>query len=283
MYLKIFYLIIGITITYAQDGYIFKNSIQNQYFDTESIIEQTFGPFTILTNFSARKISELIGQNEKTGEITIIDGWDNVIANDRFDDKVKPNHNVQNMNGARFKNIYDQKGIIISSTPLDDKSAMVQDQMNQSSLTDMFSDKNASLFYSLGGDTTRYVGDVWTIIIDTVLTSFNGFTDFSGTLKGKNSYIFKKIKEKRGDKIAYIDTKSELEVSGIGTFKNQDYPVEFTQVLIGGGKCQFNIDKGVFNKYKSDMRAIGAAKNLEDDTTNEYTINIMSSGKGKLK
>ena len=55
MYLKIFYLVIGVTITYAQDGYIFKNSIQNQYFDSESIIEQTFGPFTILTNFSARK------------------------------------------------------------------------------------------------------------------------------------------------------------------------------------------------------------------------------------
>ena len=72
------------------------------------------------------------------------------------------------------------------------------------------------------------------------MDNFAGLDVFEGTKKEKTIYTFKAIKEKRGDKIAYIDMEMEIMLMGVGS--TWEKTVEFTQNFSGGGKMQFNID-----------------------------------------
>ena len=275
-------LLLLLVISFAQnnEGYFFKSTINNFYTDIENIVESHFGPWDIFTNFSARSSQTLGGIDEQTGEITTITKWENVVANTRVDDKVKPNHDIQLMNGTSYTMLWNADGSLISQTPNDERSEDMLEVLDGNSIQAMFDTGN--LFYAInGGDTIRHIGDMWIHQTGAVVDNFPGFDGFEGTKEEKVTYTFKEIKEKRGNKIAYIDMQMEIVLVGVGS--TWEKTVEFTQSFSGGGKMQFNIDKGIFKKCKMDWTAVGQGRDLEDDSVRKYSINMSIITKQKLR
>ena len=139
-----------------------------------------------------------------------------------------------------------------------------------------------NLFYSIaGGDTLRNVGDVWISKTEQVIDNFPGFDMFEGTKTSTTTYSFKDVKEKRGNEIAYVDMQLEMSLVGVGS--TWEKTVEFTQNFSGGGKMQFNIDKGIFKKCTMNWSAVGQGRDLEDDSIRKYEIDMMIKTKQKLR
>ena len=96
------FVLLSLSMSQNNEGYVFKHSIDDQYYDIENIVEQHFGPWDIMINFSGRYKRKLVGIDEKTGEFTTLQHWEGVIANTRVDDKVEPNHDVQRFNESSY-------------------------------------------------------------------------------------------------------------------------------------------------------------------------------------
>ena len=59
--------------------------------------------------------------------------------------------------------------------------------------------------------------------------------------------------------------------------------MEFSQILTGTCKIQFNIDKGIIKKSDMSLSSVGEGKDLENDTIRKFTVNMMIKSKGKLQ
>ena len=273
------FVLLSLSMSQNNEGYVFKHSIDDQYYDIENIVEQHFGPWDIMINFSGRYKRKLVGIDEKTGEFTTLQHWEGVIANTRVDDKVEPNHDVQRFNESSYIELWDSAGNMLSKTPRDDLSREIMEDQQQDEIGSLFTDEN-NLLYPLG-DSVRFEGDVWTIEEEEEVDSFPGLDFFEGTKKETSTYTFKKVRVKRGDKIAYINVSMQIELHGVGT--TWEKTLEFSQILTGTCKVQFNIDKGIIKKSDISMSAVGEGKDLENDTIRKYTVNMMIESKGKLQ
>ena len=136
----------------------------------------------------------------------------------------------------------------------------------------------------MGGDgnTLRRFGDVWTIsdTTDDVGETY-GFDKFDGIAINKTIYSFSKIKKKRGDIIAIVESTSFFDISGIGSTWNSS--AEFSQSGEFKGKLSFNVTKGHIVKNKMDGSLIMKGKDLSDDSSWNATITVALRQKGKLK
>ena len=273
------FVLLSLSMSQNNEGYVFKHSIDDQYYDIENIVEQHFGPWDIMINFSGRYKRKLVGIDEKTGEFTTLQHWEGVIANTRVDDKVEPNHDVQRFNESSYIELWDSAGNMLSKTPRDDLSREIMEDQQQDEIGSLFTDED-NLLYPLG-DSVRFEGDVWTIEEEEEVDSFPGLDFFEGTKKETSTYTFKKVRVKRGDKIAYINVSMQIELHGVGT--TWEKTIEFSQILTGTCKVQFNIDKGIIKKSNISMSAVGEGKDLENDTIRKYTVNMMIESKGKLQ
>ena len=273
------FVLLSLSMSQNNEGYVFKHSIDDQYYDIENIVEQHFGPWDIMINFSGRYKRKLVGIDEKTGEFTTLQHWEGVIANTRVDDKVEPNHDVQRFNESSYIELWDSAGNMLSKTPRDDLSREIMEDQQQDEIGSLFTDED-NLLYPLG-DSVRFEGDVWTTEEEEEVDSFPGLDFFEGTKKETSTYTFKKVRVKRGDKIAYINVSMQIELHGVGT--TWEKTIEFSQILTGTCKVQFNIDKGIIKKSNISMSAVGEGKDLENDTIRKYTVNMMIESKGKLQ
>ena len=93
-----------ITIALCQDGggYRFVNTTKSFTMDIQTINESHFGPFDIFVSFSGNSEFDHVATDEKTGQITRLQSWSNIIATTRVNEKVKPNHFAQKQNGTSY-------------------------------------------------------------------------------------------------------------------------------------------------------------------------------------
>ena len=263
-------------------GYVFEWKFQNDiYIDMESMVEFSQGQYNYYMLFSARMLNEFEEPNS-SGEIILIQSFQNVISSSRRNDEMKPNHDAQKLSGTSYTLTIDSLGYMLSTVGNSDLAKEVLEESEEVNwLFGVNSDRN-NIKYFLGGDTLRNEGDVW-FVSDTTneVESTYGFDEFKGSQITKTSYKFKKIKKKGEDLIAYIDVKSGMEVRGIGT--TWDATIEFSQVGEFKGTVKFNITRGflVSNKMNGAMKMKGI--DLSDDSSWNLTVDVALKQKGKIK
>ncbi len=275
---------LSILLSNDGDGYRFiNNSTQDYYQDLESIFEMSFGPWDFLTNFSGRQTFEFVAPKENQNEIISKLSWSRVIATNRVGDKVKTNHVAQKQNGTSYTMTYDpitgEQLSIIGNT---EDSIDMMEMVESDEIGSLFQGDGGNVLYSFGPDSVRYVGDVWTIEEEGEQTgkAFS-FEKFEGTKKSKITYTFKKIKEKKGGKIAYIKLDNNVEMIGVGD-KN-DKSIELTMSTAIKGDIKFNITTGIMESCKMSMSIATTGRDLEDDSIKKMSMSMSAKIKQKLK
>ena len=267
-----------------REGYRFiGNSTQDYYQDLESVFEINIGPWDFLTNFSGRQTIEFMAPKEKQDEIISKISWSKVIATTRLGDKVSPNHEAQKQNGTSYTAKNDPiTGKLISMVGNDEASKQIMEITANSEIGSLFSGDETNILYPFGSDSIRYVGDVWTIEKEMEKAeNVFAFEEFEGTQKSKFSYNFKKIKEKRGNKIAYIKLKNIGEISGVGT--SGDKSIDLTIATVINGDIKFNITTGLMESCKMSMAVTSSGRDLEDDSIKKMSMGLSAKLKQKFK
>ena len=275
---------LSIVLSNDGEGYQFiGNSTQDYYQDIESVFEMNIGPWDFLTNYSGRQTFEFMAPKEKQDEIIYKMTWSKVISTMRIGDKVKPNHDAQKQHGTSYTIKNDPiTGELISIVGNDEASMQMMEMVTNDAVGSLFTSDENNLLYPFGSDSIRYVGDVWTIEKAGEKTkSFFMFEEFEGTEKSKLIYKFKKIKEKKGNKIAYINLENISEVSGVGS--NVDKSMELTITTVVDGKIKFNITTGLMESCKMSMSIAGSGRDLEDDAIKKISMGLSAKIKQKLK
>ena len=108
-------------------------------------------------------------------------------------------------------------------------------------------------------NTERYLSD---------LEEFPGFDSAAGKFKMSTTYALKKVKEKRGSTIAYIDMESLLELNAVTNTWDESWEIDmrgdFKNVI------RFDITHGKFIKQKMTATIKGGGRDLIDDE--EFTF-----------
>ncbi|SVC99618.1 uncharacterized protein METZ01_LOCUS352472, partial [marine metagenome] len=107
------------------------------------------------------------------------------------------------------------------------------------------------------------------------------FEKFEGTKKSNITYNFKKIKEKKGSKIAYIKLDNIVELIGVG--HSDDKSLELTMSTRIKGDIKFNITTGLMESCKMSMSMTTTGRDLEDDSIKKMFMSMSAKVKQKLK
>ena len=284
--IKYWLFIATLSIAFSNDGEGYRfigNSTQDYYMDLESVFEMSFGPWDVLNNFSGRTAYEFMAPKEKQDEIIFKMPWSKVISTMRIGDKVSPNHEAQKQNGTSYTIKNDPiTGELISIVGNDEVSMQMLEMVADDEIGSLFTSDENNLLYPFGSDSIRYVGDVWTIEKGEETKNLSPFfEEFEGTEKSKIIYKFKKIKEKKGNKIAYINLENISEVSGVGS--RADKSIEMTMTTVVDGKIKFNITTGLMESCKMSMSIAGSGRDLEDDAIKKISMGLSAKIKQKLK
>ena len=243
----------------------------------------SIGSWDFLTNYSGRQTVEFMAPKEKQDEIIYTAKWTRVISTMRIGDKVSPNHNAQKQNGTSYTIKNDPiTGKQISVVGNDEISTQMLESVASSEVGSLFSGDENNLLYPFGPDSIRYVGDVWTIEKEED-KSGNVFAweEFEGTKKSKISYNFKKIKEKKGNKIAYIKLENIVEINGVGGRENKSAEIQMSTTV--NGNIKFNITTGLVESCKMSTSITTSARDLEDDKIKKMFMSMSGKIKQKLK
>jgi hypothetical protein len=275
---------LSIALSSDGEGYRFiNNSTQDYYQDLESIFEMSFGPWDFLMNYSGRQTHEFVAPKENLDEIVSKFSWSRVIATTRVGDKVEPNHGAQKQNGTSYTMTYDPiTGEMTNLVGNDEASTQMLEMVESDEIGSLFQGEENNILYPFGPDSIRYVGDVWTIEKEEEQSgNVFAFEKFEGTKKSKKTYNFKKIKEKRGNKIAYIKLENNLEIVGVGD--SDDKSIELTMSSTVKGDIKFNITTGLMESCKMSMSMTTAGRDLEDDSIKKMFMSMSAKVKQKLK
>ena len=279
----VFLIILSFVSASNDGGYKLTGNHTNDYYmDLETVFELSFGPWDILTNFSGRQLNEFVETNDEE-QIKKILSWSNVISTTRVDDNVEPNYDAQKQNGTSYTILYDSKsGEMLSLTPNNEYSEQMLEMQQNDEVGALFGDNEDNVLYPFGSDSIRYVGDVWKIENNEKVDSeYLMFDEFDGNKQSTITYIFKKVKEKRGDTIAYITVENAFELSGIG--RREDTMIEFTQTVLFTGNLKYNITKGITSSCKMSGAINGKGRDLDDDSEKNFYMSMDMKLKNKLK
>jgi len=277
--------LLSFTLLFCDDneGYIFELNMDNDfYMNMESVVEFSQGQYNFYNLFSSRMLHEFKKPNPSTGETIMIVSFKSVIASKRRNDEMKPDHGAQKLIGTSYNHTIDSLGYIISVVGNSDLAQEVIEESDEINWLFGVNSDRQNLKYMMGGDTLRRVGDVWTIADTTYdVEDTYGFDRFDGYATSNNVYSFKKIKKKRGDVIAVLESTVFFEVRGVGS--TWEHAVDFTQK--GEFKCNmlFNITKGYLISNKMNGALAMKGKDLDDDSSWNGTLSIALKQKGKLK
>ena len=275
---------LSIVLSNDGEGYRFiGNSTQDYYQDLESIFEMSFGPWDFLMNYSGRQTHEFVAPKENLDEIVSKFSWSRVIATTRVGDKVEPNHDAQKQNGTSYTMTYDPiTGEMTNLVGNDEASTQMMEMVESDEIGSLFQGEENNILYPFGPDSIRYVGDVWTIEKEEEQSgNVFAFEKFEGTKKSKKTYNFKKFKEKRGNKIAYIKLENNLEIVGVGD--SDDKSIELTLSTAIKGDIKFNITTGLMESCKMSMSVTTVGRDLEDDSIKKFFMTMSAKIKQKLK
>ena len=282
--LKLLFLLL-FSLLFCDDGqgYVFElNFESDNYLDMESVVEYSQGAYDYYQLFSARVLSEFGKLDPSTGEVKMVQTFENVISSSRRNDEMRPDHDAQKLTGTTYTITIDSLGYILSTVGNSELAEEVIEESDEINWLFGVNTSRQNIKYFMGGDEPRNVGDVW-VVSDSTFDVENtfGFAKFKGSEFNNTTYTFKKIKEKRGDKIAVVEIKTLYEVNGVGS--SWEEVVDFRQS--GEFKCKltFNITKGfiVSNRVEGVLRLKG--KNLNNDKSWNVGINVALKQKGKLK
>ena len=265
------------------EGYVFELNLDNDFYvDMESVIDFSVGTYEFQQLFSARMLQEFEKPNPSSGEIKMIQSFQNVIASSRRNEEMKPNHDAQKLSGTSYTMIIDSLGFVVSTIGNSDLAQEVLDESDEVNWLFGVNSERGNLKYFMGSDSLQYVGDVWSVYDTTYeVTSTYGFEKFNGSAITYSNYSFEKIKKKRGNVLAVVKCKAGMEVQGIGT--NWDQTIEFTQ--IGEFICTitFNVTRGLLASNRVNGTLIMKGVDLGDDSSWRADMNIALKQKGKLK
>ena len=285
---QIKYLLFIFTLSTAHpndgEGYRFiGNSTLDYYQDLESVFEMSIGSWDFLTNFSGRQTLEFIAPKETQQDIMYKAAWSRVISTMRVGDKVSPNHGAQKQNGTSYTMTHDPiTGEMISIVGNDEASTQMMEMVAQDEVGSLFQGDASNILYPFGSDSIRYVGDVWTMESEEEKTgNVFAWEEFEGTQKSKISYDFKKIKEKRGDKIAYIKLNNIVEIIGVGGREDKSAEIQMSTMV--HGDIKFNITTGLMESCKMSTSITTTARDLEDDKIKKFSMGMNAKIKQKLK
>ena len=284
--IKYWLFIATLSITFPNNGEGYRfigNSTQDYYMDLDSIFEMSIGSWDFLTNYSGRQTIEFMAPKEKQAEIIYIAKWSRVISTMRIGDKVSPNHIAQKQNGTSYTIKNDPiTGKQISVVGNDEASTQMLESVTSSEIGSLFSGDEDNLLYPFGSDSIRYVGDVWIIEKEEEKSgTVFAWEEFEGTQKSKISYNFKKIKEKRGNKIAYLKLENIVEISGVGGREDKSAEIQMSTTV--NGNIKFNITTGLMESCKMSTSITTTARDLEDDKIKKMFMSMSAKVKQKLK
>jgi len=267
------------------EGYRFiGNSTQDYYMDLESIFEMSFGPWNFFMNYSGRQTIEFMDPKEKQDEIISKMTWSKVISTTRIADKVKPNYEAQKQNGTSYTLTNDPiTGKQISIVGNDEASIQMMEMVANDEIGSLISgDQEGNVLYPFGPDSVRYIGDIWTIEEEAEhIGKLFSFEKFEGTKKSRITYNFKKIKEKKGNKIAYIKFENIVEIIGVGD--SDDKSIDMTMSTVLNGDIKYNITSGLMESCKMSMAIATTGRDLEDDSIQKMSMSMSAKVKSKLK
>ena len=265
------------------EGYVFELNLNNDFYvDMESVVDMAYGSYEFQQLFSARMLQEFEKPDPSSGEIKMIQSFQNVISSLRRNDELKPNHDAQKLTGTSYTMMIDSLGFVLSTIGNSDLAQEVLDESEEVNWLFGVNSERGNFKYFLGSDSLKYVGDVWSISDTTnEVESTYGFEKFNGSSITYSNYSFEKIKKKRGNVLAVIKCKAGMEVQGVGT--NWDDTYEFTQ--IGEFICTitFNVTKGLLHSNRVNGTLTMKGVNLSDDSSWRADMNIALKQKGKLK
>ena len=192
-----------------------------------------------MSTFSARIKTEYVKNTESSYEHEFLQTWSDIISTNIRNDKVRVNHEDQKLSGCQFSLFVDSTGSIEKVAGVNDRS---REMIESAESFSMFIGINNRL-YPFGSDSIRNVGDTWIITEEEDnLEELPGFESAAGRIKMSTTYTLKKVKEKRGSTIAYIDMKGLLELNAVTNTWDESWEID-----IGGrlkGIIRFDITHG---------------------------------------
>ncbi len=260
-----------------------KNAIQ-------TVDQDVFADFSIdgvshIGTSSIREMNEFEALVEnKEYKYKYINKFVSVISTNRRNDESRPDHAAQKLAGCIFTHYIDSVGNSDFVEGNNDIANEMIDQMDEEGggMSISFGVNQENYFFPFS-DTLRAEGETWYIVKKDEKTEDNesGMGSFIGTTSSIAEYTFKKIKEKKGDLIAYIDVDCTFESKGINRHWDHEYESTFTGTY--SMEHRFNITKGVFVRSKDTMTIKGRGRNLETDRTSLFILTTDHKKKYKTK
>ena len=246
------------------EGYRLISNFQNdKIIDVEIMTEYSQSIYNYKSTFSARVKVEYIKNTESSYEHEFLQTWSDIVATNIRNDKVKVDHNSQKLNGCQFSLFVDSTGFIEKVAGVNNLS---REMVESAGSFRLFFGNN--LLYPFGFDSIRNVGDTWIIIEEDDLEEFPGFDSAAGKFKMSTTYTLKKVKEKRGSTIAYIDMESLFELNAVTNTWDESWEIDMRGVY--EGVIRFDITHGKLIKQKMTATIKGGGKDLIDDE--EFTF-----------
>ena len=261
----LFFTVFSLVKSDEVEGYRFISNFQNDdIIDVEIMTEFSQSIYNYMSTFSARIKVEYIKNTESSYEHEFLQTWSDIIATNIRNDKVKVDHDSQQLNGCQFSLFVDSTGSIEKIVGV---NTLARENVEESESFRLFLGNN--LLYPFGSDSIRNVGDVWIITEEKDnLEEFPGFDSAAGKFKMSTTYTLKKVKEKRGSTIAYIDMESLLELNAVTNTWDESWELDMGGVF--KGVIRFDITHGKLIKQKMTATIKGGGRDLIDDE--EFTF-----------
>ena len=261
----LFFTIFSLVKSDEVEGYRLISNFQNdEIIDVEIMTEFSQSIYNYMSTFSARIKTVYIKNTESSYEHEFLQTWSDIIATNIRNDKVKVDHDSQQLNGCQFSLFVDSTGSIEKVAGV---NTLSRENIESAGSFRLFFGNN--LLYPFGSDSIRNVGDTWIITEEKDnLEEFPGFDSAVGKFKMSTTYTLKKVKEKRGSTIAYIDMKGLLELNAVTNTWNESWEIDMGGVF--KGIMRFDITHGKLIKQKMTATIKGGGRDLLDD--DEFTF-----------
>ena len=262
----LFFIVFSLVKSDEVDGYRFISNFQNdEIVDVEIMTEYSRNIYNYMSTFSARVKTEYINNTESSYEHEFLQTWLDIISTNIRNDKVRVNHEDQKLSGCQFSLFVDSTGSIEKVAGVNDRS---REMIESAESFSMFLGSN-NLLYPFGSDSIRNVGDTWIITEEEDnLEELPGFESAAGRIKMSTTYTLKKVKEKRGSTIAYINMESLLELNAVTNTWDESWEIDMRGRF--KGIIRFDITYGKLIKCKMSATFKGDGRDLIDD--DEFTF-----------
>ena len=219
-----------------------------------------------MSTFSARIKTEYIKNTKSSYEHEFLQTWSDIISTSIRNDKVRVNYDDQKLNGCQFSFFVDSTGSVAKIEGVND---LAREMIDSAESYGMFLGGSNNLLYPFGSDSIRNIGDTWIIIEEKDnLEEFPGFDNATGKMKQSTTYTLKKVKERKGSKIASVAIEMLLEVSAVTNTWDESWEID----MVGDfkGLIRYDITDGEVIKTKISASFKGGGRDLIDDE--EFTF-----------